>query len=81
MHLPVENLDGFSVRQLRELVSSIPDVDDDGNEVTVYLTAGNLYASPLTNAHLDGAGDLVLTCLHHRDLMEELETWGDYALD
>jgi hypothetical protein len=47
----------------------------------VYVTAGNLFASPLTNAQLDDAGDLVLTRLHHRELMEDLETWGDYALD
>ena len=67
-----------TVRELRKLISTIPEVDSDGVEARVFIACGNLQTSPLKSATLDEDGDLVLIPEFWQEVMEDLGSWEDY---
>ena len=67
-----------TVRELRKLLSTIPEVNNDGSEVLVFAACGNLQSSPIKSATLDEDGDLVLIPEFWQDVMEDLGSWEDY---
>ena len=68
-----------TVRELRKLISTIPEVDNDGVEARVFIACGNLQTSPLKSATLDEDGDLLLVPEFWQEVMEDLGSWGDFA--
>lgn len=67
-----------TVRELRKLISTIPEVNNDGSEVQVFVACGNLQTSPLKSATLDEDGDLLLVPEFWQEVMEDLGSWEDF---
>ena len=78
MTSPVIKEEGFSVRELRSFLSTIPDVDGDGNENKVYIACGNLQADVLTLCVADEDDDAMLIPGFWHDTMAGLETLDDF---
>jgi len=66
------------MRELRQFIRGIPDVNVDGSEVQVFLCCGNLQSSPIKSATLDEDGDLLLIPEFWQEVMEDLGCWEDY---
>ena len=60
MPSPIIKEEGFTVRELRELLASVPDVDGEGNESMVYVITGNEMADVVTIGKADSQDDLSL---------------------
>ena len=73
--------DGFTVRQLRELLSTVPDVDGEGNESMVYVATGNGMVGVITLGKADDDDDILLIPDFWHDVMEGLETLDDFLTD
>ena len=73
--------EGFTVRQLRELLSTVPDVDGEGNESMVYVATGNGMVGVITLGKADDDDDILLIPDFWHDVMEGLETLDDFLTD
>lgn len=81
MPSPIIKEEGFTVRELRELLASVPDVDGEGNESMVYVITGNEMADVVTIGKADSQDDILLVPGFWADVMEELETLDDFIAD
>ena len=81
MPSPIIKEEGFTVRELRELLASVPDVDGEGNETMVYVITGNEMADVVTIGKADSQDDILLVPGFWADVMEELETLDDFIAD
>ena len=81
MPSPVIKEEGFTVRELRELLASVPDVDGEGNESMVYVITGNEMADVVTIGKADSQDDILLVPGFWADVMEDLETLDDFIAD
>jgi hypothetical protein len=78
MKILLDNDHGITLRELRKIISRIPEIDEDGNEARLFIVSGNLHTSPLKIAALDEDGDLVLVSDFWQAVMEDLESWDDF---
>lgn len=69
------------VRELRKFLSRTPDVDDDGNEMNVYIACGNLHSSKMVAAFADEDGDIILVPEFWKETMEDLGSWEEFTSD
>lgn len=67
------------VRDLRKFLSRTLDVDDDGNEMNVYIACGNLHSSKMATAFVDEDGDLILVPEFWKETMEDLGSWEEFS--
>jgi len=74
----IDNPEGLTVRQLREAICKIPEIDNDGNEAKVFAACGNLQTSPIKIATLDEDGDLLLVPEFWQEVMESVESWEEF---
>ena len=81
MITPIVQEEGFTVRQLRDLLSKVPDVDGEGNETMVYVATGNSMADVITIGKADSEDDILLVPSFWADVMEDLETLDDFIAD
>ncbi len=81
MPTPVIKEDGFTVRELKQLLASVPDVDGEGNETMVYVVTGNEMADVITIGKADNQDDILLVPGFWTDVMEDLETLDDFIAD
>jgi hypothetical protein len=73
--------EGFTVRELRDLLSKVPDVDGEGNETMVYVVTGNEMADVITLGKADNEDDILLVPGFWAEVMENLETLDDFIAD
>ena len=73
--------EGFTVRELRDLLSKVPDVDGEGNETMVYVVTGNEMADVITLGKADSQDDVLLVPGFWVNVMENLETLDDFIAD
>ena len=73
--------EGFTVRELRDLLSKVPDVDGEGNETMVYVVTGNEMAGVITLGKADSQDDVLLVPGFWVNVMENLETLDDFIAD
>jgi hypothetical protein len=71
---------GITVRNLRKIIGTIPEVDNEGNETRIFIACGNLHTSPLKIATLDEDGDLLLIPEFWQAVMEDLGSWEDFLM-
>jgi hypothetical protein len=81
MPSPIKQEQGFTVRQLKQLLASVPDVDGEGNESMVYVVTGNQMADVITLGKADDQDDILLVPGFWTDVMEDLETLDDFIAD
>ena len=81
MPSPIKQEQGFTVRQLKQLLASVPDVDGEGNESMVYVVTGNQMADVVTLGKADDQHDILLVPGFWTDVMEDLETLDDFIAD
>ena len=81
MPSPIIKEDGFTVRELRELLASVPDVDGEGNETMVYVATANLMSDIITIGKADNEDDILLVPGFWAEVMENLETLDDFIAD
>ena len=81
MPSPIIKEEGFTVRELRELLSSVPDVDGEGNETMVYIVTGNEMADVVTIGKADSQDDILLVPEFWRNVMDCLDTLDDFIAD
>jgi len=81
MPSPIKQEQGFTVRQLKQLLASVPDVDGEGNESMVYVVTGNQMADVVTLGKADDQDDILLVPGFWTDVMEDLETLDDFIAD
>jgi hypothetical protein len=81
MPSPIIKEEGFTVRELRDLLSKVPDVDGEGNETMVYVATGNSMADVITIGKADSEDDILLVPSFWADVMEDLETLDDFIAD
>ncbi len=81
MPSPIKQEEGFTVRQLKQLLASVPDVDGEGNESMVYVVTGNQMADVITLGKADDQDDILLVPGFWTDVMEDLETLDDFIAD
>ena len=81
MTTPIIKEDGFTVRELKQLLASVPDVDGEGNESMVYVVTGNEMADNITIGKADSQDDILLVPGFWADVMEDLETLDDFIAD
>lgn len=61
IEMPFENKSGLTIRQLKELIRDLPEVDPvTGEEYEVWCTTGRMVSSPATGAWRLNRGDLLL---------------------
>jgi hypothetical protein len=73
--------EGFTVRELRELLSTVPDVDGEGNPTMVYIVTGNEMADIVTLGKADSQDDILLVPEFWRNVMDCLDTLDDFIAD
>ena len=81
MPSPIKQEEGFTVRQLKQLLASVPDVDGEGNESMVYVVTGNQMADVITLGKADDQDDILLVPGFWGDVMEDLETLDNFIAD
>jgi hypothetical protein len=74
MAAPIIKEEGFTVRELKELLASVPDVNGEGEENMVYVTTGNLMADVITLGKADEADDIMLIPGFWHEVMTSEET-------
>ena len=74
MPAPIIKEEGFTVRELKELLASVPDVNGEGEENMVYVTTGNLMADVITLGKADEADDIMLIPGFWHEVMTSEET-------
>jgi len=78
MEIIAVDADGISTRDIRQVLSRIIDIDEDGNETAVYGAVGNLHLSKVVAIAVDDDGDLVLVTEIAQVIMEDLGTWEEF---
>jgi hypothetical protein len=78
MEIIAVDADGISTRDIRQVLSRIIDIDEDGNETAVYGAVGNLHLSRVVAIAVDDDGDLVLVTEIAQVIMEDLGTWEEF---
>ena len=78
MEIIAVDADGISTRDIRQVLSRIIDIDEDGNETAVYGAVGNLHLSKVVAIAVDDDGDLVLVTEIAQVIMEDLDTWEEF---
>ena len=81
MPSPIKKEEGFTVRELRDLLSKVPDVDGEGNETMVYVATANLMSDIITIGKADSQDDVLLVPGFWVNVMENLETLDDFIAD
>ena len=81
MPSPIIKEEGFTDRELLELLASVPDVHGEANETMVYVITGNEMADVVTIGKADSQDDILLVPGFWADVMEELETLDDFIAD
>jgi len=79
MEIIAVDADGISTRDIRQVLSRIIDIDEDGNETAVYGAVGNLHLSKVVAIAVDDDGDLVLVTEIAQVIMEDLGTWEEFS--
>jgi glucose/arabinose dehydrogenase len=79
MEIIAVDADGISTRDIRQVLSRIIDIDEDGNETAVYGAVGNLHLSRVVAIAVDDDGDLVLVTEIAQVIMEDLDTWDEFT--
>ena len=79
MDFLLDRPDGVTVRELRNLLSQVPETKEDGTPAYVFLNCGNLQTSPLKIATLDEDDDLLLIPEFWQAVMEDLGSWEDFV--
>jgi len=79
MEIIAVDADGISTRDIRQVLSRIIDIDEDGNETAVYGAVGNLHLSKVVAIAVDDDGDLVLVTEIAQVIMEDLDTWDEFT--
>lgn len=72
------NENGVTLRDLRNAMQGVIDIDEDGTEAMLYAAVGNLHVSAVTAVAKDEDGDLILISAAAEDLMKDLGSWGDF---
>ena len=68
MSLPLHTPKGMTVRELKALVSNLPEQGANGVDYEVWLGDGNGYTNPVVHAWQLNKGDLLLS---HKSTREE----------
>lgn len=79
MELIKSNPDGIGSREIRQVLSRVIDIDEDGNETAIYAAVGNLHLSKVVAIAIDDDGDLVLITEFAQAVMEDLDTWDEFT--
>jgi len=74
MPAPIIKEEGFTVRELKDLLGAVPDVDGEGNETMVYIATGNLMADVITLGKADENDDIMLIPGFWHETMNVQET-------
>jgi len=74
MPAPIIKEEGFTVRELKGLLASVPEVNGEGGENMVYVTTGNLMADVITLGKADSADDIMLIPGFWHEVMTSEET-------
>jgi hypothetical protein len=77
----IEKENGLTVRDLKKLIQTVPEIDNDGNEAMVYVATGNEMADVVTLGKTDEDGDIMLVPGFWHDVMDGLETLGVFLND
>ena len=70
----IEKESGLTVRDLKKLIQSTPEIDNDGREAMVYVATGNLMADVITLGKTDEEGDIALVPGLWHEVMTSEET-------
>ncbi len=70
----IEKESGLTVRDLKKLIQSTPEIDNDGREAMVYVATGNLMADVITLGKTDEEGDITLVPGLWHEVMTSEET-------
>ena len=77
----IEKENGLTVRDLKKLIQTVPEIDNDGNEAMIYVATGNEMADVITLGKTDEDGDIMLVPGFWHNVMDELETLGGFLED
>lgn len=75
------NENGITVRELRNAMQRVVDIDENGDESMTYAAVGNLHVSAVTAIGIDADGDLLLITDHAQAVMEQLDSWDHFIRD
>lgn len=70
--------DGITVKDLKAILSDLPEQDADGDDAVIYVLAGNAHLSPLTEVILDDDGSSIMVPEFHSDLMQMLGSYDEF---
>jgi hypothetical protein len=79
MEIIASDPDGLGSRAIRNALKRIIDVDEDGSEVCLFATVGNMHLSRIIAIARDEDGDLVFITDFAQEIMENLGTWDEFA--
>lgn len=79
MELIKSNPDGIGSREIRQVLSRVIDIDENGYETAVYAAVGNLHLSKVVAIAVDDDGDLVFITEFSQIIMEDLGTWDEFS--
>lgn len=75
------NENGATLRDLRNAMQGMIDIDENGTDAMLYAAVGNLHISAVTAIAKDEDGDLILISAAAEDLMKDLGSWDDFIRD
>jgi hypothetical protein len=75
------NENGVTLRDLRNAMQGMIDIDENGTDAMLYAAVGNLHVSAVTTIAKDEDGDLILISAAAEDLMKDLGSWDDFIRD
>lgn len=81
MNIIAANPDGLGSRAIRQALSKVIDIDEDGNEVQMFAAVGNLHMSQVVAIARDQDGDLLFITDHAQAVMEQLGSWEEFIAD
>jgi hypothetical protein len=75
------NENGVTLRDLRNAMQGMIDIDENGTDAMLYAAVGNLHVSAVTAIAKDEDGDLILISAAAEGLMKDLGSWDDFIRD
>ena len=75
------NENGVTLRDLRNAMQGMIDIDENGTDAMLYAAVGNLHVSAVTTIAKDEDGDLILISAAAENLMKDLGSWDDFIRD
>lgn len=81
MNIIAANPDGLGSRAIRQALSRVIDIDEDGNETQLFAAVGNLHMSQVVAIARDEDGDLLFITDHAQAVMEQLGSWDEFIAD